>query len=286
MRRLCSVLLALLMSGCVSPSQQAKLDDLDRRYLAIAGRVQEPGARAVLDTARQGLRENILDGDRSDLVGIEDLWTHALQEGAVLFEDEHRRWNVTGAAETGDMLGQATIGPWQLTLDNIRNTYGEPYGIQSHWDNKQLVTYFRNRPVLQARMIADYIQDSYETHGKRTPYALQRYFWLDAFVNKQIGLAEWDAPVVARPPRKMTDTGFYAKQILLGHSHQPRGLLYWLLVTADEAEVRRILAAWKTETELPDRKPESAGRFAVQVGELKYVPEPQRAMLTELVGSR
>ena len=75
-------------------------------------------------------------------------------------------------------------------------------------------------------MIIDYIQLSYETFGKRTPYAIQRYFWLEPFVKGELGQAEdWTRSVVAKPPPGGTwqdltpamkaDTGFYAKHLHL-----------------------------------------------------------------------
>jgi hypothetical protein len=97
---------------------------------------------------------------------------------------------------------------------------------------------------LQARLAADFIEDSYRVYGRRTPYAIQRYFWLEAFRQKKIGQGAWYNNVLARAPAEMKNTGFYAKQFVLGSRFNPEGLLYWLYVTGDEPAIREILSVW------------------------------------------
>ncbi len=172
--------------------------------------------RIAYDAIRNGNYRN---------VGIEDLWTTALQEGKSLF-GTGKLWSVTGPAKTGDMLGQTTIGPWQITLQKIAGS-GPPYP-----------------PQLQARIAADLIEESYRRLGKRAPLAIQRYFWLEAFEQKKIGQGFWYSSVLAKNPAEMKNTGFYAKQIVLGSRFNSRGLLYWLYVTGDENAIRYVLRTW------------------------------------------
>lgn len=159
-------------------------------------------------------------------VGIEDLWTTALQEGKNLF-GSGKLWSVTGPAVTGDMLGQTTIGPWQITLQKL-----------NHYKTDDVT------PELQARIAADLIEESYERLGKRTPLAIQSYFWLEAFEQKKIGQGPWYNSVLAKSPAGMKNTGFYAKQIILGSRFNSRGLLYWMYVTGDEDAIRDVLQTW------------------------------------------
>jgi hypothetical protein len=50
---------------------------------------------------------------------------------------------------------------------------------------------------------------------------------------------------VALHPREMSQTGFYAKQLLLGSKYNPEGLLYWLWITGEEEAIRTTLDRWK-----------------------------------------
>jgi hypothetical protein len=61
------------------------------------------------------------------------------------------------------MIGQTTIGPWQLTVSNIRHVYGPRYGVDPNWPDAQVYTFCRDHPDIQAKMIIDYIQLSYES---------------------------------------------------------------------------------------------------------------------------
>jgi hypothetical protein len=194
-----------------------------------------------------------LKGELPD-VGIEDLWAHSIIEGSVLFNKPDKRWGKTTAQETSDMLGQTTIGPWQITVWNVHDTYGPPYGSKDEWSNAEVYAWARDNPVIQAKMISDYIQLSYDDYGVRTPYAIQRYFWLEAYAKGDIGQGEWTkSPVAKSPtgkwedltPEMKRDTGFYAKQVLLGNKHNQTGLLFWLWVTGDEEAICDTLRAWK-----------------------------------------
>ena len=42
----------------------------------------------------------------------------------------------------------------------------------------------------------------------------------------------------------MRETGFYAKQLLLGSRFNPEGLLYWLYVSGDLQAIRQTLQTW------------------------------------------
>jgi hypothetical protein len=238
--------------------------DLIRRYEAIREFIGDemygPGGPIVLKVAFEALSDKHWAGEGL-LVGLEDVWSHALQEGLILFNNPEARWGKTTAEETSDMIGQTTIGPWQMTLRNIRATYGPPYGIDSNWTDAQIYIYCRDHPDVQAKMIIDYIQRSYEVFGRRSPYAMQRYFWLEPFVKGELGQADdWTKSVVAKPPPGGTwhdltpamkaDTGFYAKQVLLGTSYTNSGLLFWLAVTGDDAGLRNVLRTWRDEQKL------------------------------------
>src|SRR5205085_1833699 len=135
------------------------------------------------------------------LVGIEDLWATALKEGKNRF-NQRNMWGATGPAQTGDMLGQTTIGPWQITIENAREL-GATYGVSSNFSSADLISFLENRPKLQARIAADFLQESYTQYGKRSPWAMQRYFWLEAFREKKIGQGHWYDSVLAKNPKDM-----------------------------------------------------------------------------------
>lgn len=199
--------------------------------------------RGGLSTLNQAC-EALSDG-QYHLVGIEDLWATAIKEGRTLFNSKNM-WGPTGPAQTKDMLGQTTIGPWQITLANVRE-YGRPYGIQNEWTDHELISFLQDKPKIQARLAADFIEDSYRTYGTRSPLAIQRYFWLDGFLQKKIGQGPWYNSVLALHPQEMSQTGFYAKQLLLGSRFNPDGLLYWLWISGDEEAIRAALDRWKRD---------------------------------------
>lgn len=264
--------------------------DLQRRFEQMADRSRDTGdgGRLILELAYHTLAAGRAMLRWPD-VGLEDLWAHALKEGRTLFNDEKARWGKTGPRETKDMIGQTTIGPWQITITNVQNDYGLPYGIGPEWKEADVFDYCQNNPAVQAGMICDYIQRSYSTLGKRGPFAIQRYFWLEAFVKGEIGQGAWDKSVLPIPPdgdwKKLTaamkaDTGFYAKQILLGTDYNPRGLLYWLWVTGDLEGIKSTLDAWRTQRDGTWDEPAktvkwgtTSGRYAIKKEDLKYVPE-------------
>jgi len=245
-----------------------------------------PGGREVLSVAFEALREHHARG-KALSVELVDLWTESLQEGSSLFDKPEKLWGATTAEETLDLIGQTTIGPWQITDWNIRDNFGGPYGVQKNWDLRALVGFCRTNPVIQAKMAADYIQRADELYGKRTPHAIQSYFWLEAFVKGEIGGGAWDNPVLVQPdpstrkleitPEKMRNTGFYGKQILLGWKGQPHGLLYWLWVLKDEEGIRTAVRGWKDQKKwIWDAKANASvptsqsGGFGVTEDDLKY----------------
>jgi hypothetical protein len=145
-----------------------------------------------------------------------------------------------------------------MTVWNIKDIYGPPYGLKPNLTNNEVIKWAKANPKIQARMIADYIQVSYQDYGKRGPYAIQRYFWLEPFAKGESGLSkEWWKSPVAKPPKGKTwkdltpemiaDTGFYGKQIVCGHPYQPRGLLYWLSFSNDIDGIDDVLKVWKNE---------------------------------------
>jgi len=186
-----------------------------------------------------------ISGGQYKLVGVEDLWATALKEGRTLFGTKNM-WGPTGPAQTKDMLGQTTIGPWQITMANARD-YGAAYGIHPEWTDSKLVTFLQAQPGIQARLAADFIEDSYRQYGLRSPLGIQRYFWLDGFLQKKIGEGPWYNSVLALHPPEMSQTGFYAKQLLLGSRFNPQGLLYWLWINGDKAAIRAALDRWKRD---------------------------------------
>lgn len=233
---------------------------LDEKYQKIRDFIGETmygkGGLEVLTVGYKALREKQLKGE-AHLVGIEDLWAHALQEGLSLFNKPDKLWGHTTAEETHDMIGQTTIGPWQITVQNVKNIYGIPYGVKPEWSNNQVYAFCREHPEIQAKMIIDYIQLSYTMYGKRSVYAIQRYFWLEPFVKGEIGQGPWTNSPVAIPPEGKTwkdltpemlrNTGLYAKQILLGTRYNHRGLLFWLWVTGDIEGIKEVLRTWRDQ---------------------------------------
>lgn len=265
------------------------LHDIDTRYQRIRQHIRRygRGGEEVLRVAWQTLRRGYVRG-RWSRVGLEDLWTHALQEGRALFaQPRHRLWGTTHAQETGDMLGQTTVGPWQMTWKNVRDRFGHSHGIGKHWSDARILAYCRQHPHVQAAMIADYIQQSYEQYGQRSPYAIQNYFWLEGYLRRWIGLAAWHVSVLPRRPvggwRKLTpgmkaNTGFYAKQIILGTPHHPYGLLYWLWISRDATTIRQILQNWHNQPRMQwDSTKQMAiltpqqGNFAIRPRDIRYV---------------
>ncbi|MFT3786896.1 MAG: hypothetical protein QM770_12135 [Tepidisphaeraceae bacterium] len=264
---------------------------LQARFQKIleASRDYGDGGREVLETAYHTLALGREMGRWPD-VGLEDLWAHAIKEGRSLFNKPEARWAKTGPVETKDMIGQTTIGPWQMTVTNVRQTFGRPFGVRPEWTDGQIFDYTRARPAMQAGMICDYIQNAYVSWGTRSPYAIQSYFWLEAFVKNEIGQGRWDKSVLPVPPdgdwTKLTpamkaDTGFYAKQILLGHPHNPHGLLYWLWITSDTDGISSALETWATQTRVEwnvtdakSMKSDQPGNFRIVADDLKYIPDP------------
>ena len=236
---------------------------LDVRYERIRkmAATYGPGGSAVLETARKALHH----GNYS-LVGLEDLWAIALKEGRTLFGSSSL-WGITGPAETGDMLGQSTIGPWQIALQN---------GREGCLRYRLKFSELEKNHELQARIAADLIEEAYKTLGKRTPLAIQKYFWLDAFLAKRIGQGHWYASVLSADASARQQTGFYAKQVLLGSRFNPEGLLYWLYVTGDRKEIERVLRAWQNTG------------YGIEKGDLKHCNCPmdfQRALIALLPAS-
>jgi len=283
--------LVSLFVGCRAPGPAAPgadLTDLDRRFAALAGASEEhgPGGREVLETAHRVLREGQAAGKWRH-VGLEDLWTEALQEGRTLFDHAERRWGRTTAAETKDMLGQTTIGPWQITIDNIRGQYGRPYGVGPDWSDRQVYEFCRDRPDVQAAMICDYIEEAYTKYGRRGPYGIQRYFWLEGYVRGWIGQGAWDQSVLPTPPdgdwQRLTpemkaDTGFYAKQVVCGWRGSAQRLLYWLCVTGDEAAIVELLRTWRDQRKMRWDEgrgdavlTDEPGNFAIRPDDLRYL---------------
>lgn len=296
--------ISLLLVSCKSSPKAPGFDpvaDLDRRYERLVPHIGPfgEGGKIVLDVAYHALREGKAEGKWS-LVGLEDLWAECIKEGRGLFNDPARRWGKTTAEETKDLIGQTTIGPWQITVTNVKTIYGIPYGISPEWSDAEVYAFCRDHPEVQAKMISDYIQGSYSKYGRRSPHAIQYYFWLEAYVKGWIGQGAWDKSVLAEPPdgdwRKLTpemkaDTGFYAKQLLLGSRGNPYGLLYWLCITGDEPAILDTLRVWRDQKKMVWDDAARAGRFldepggfAIQPEDLLYVQDPEcRAALTRLV---
>lgn len=260
---------------------------LDEKYQKIKDFIGEgmygKGGLVVLKVGYEALREKKMKGG-AKLVGIEDLWAHAVKEGAVLFNKPDKLWGKTTAEETHDMLGQTTIGPWQITVWNVKDIYGPPYGVKKEWSNAEVYVWCREHPEIQAKMISDYIQLSYTDYGLRSPYAIQRYFWLEAYVKGEIGQGKWTNRPVAIPPsgnwkdltpEMLRNTGFYAKQLLLGSQHNQHGLLFWLWVTGDIEAIKDTLRVWRDQKKLIWQdgkivKTEEPGNFAIQPGDLIF----------------
>lgn len=258
------------------------------QYEVLSKSIDEygPGGKDVLKTAYEGLLEHHTEG-KAPSVELVDLWTESLQEGSILFDKPDKLWGVTPAEETLDLIGQTTIGPWQITDWNIRDTFGVPYGVQKDWNLKRIVRFCQSNPLVQAKMAADYVQNADNLYGRRTPYAIQSYFWLEAYLKEEIGLSQWDLPVLVQPdpetkklevtPEKMKRTGFYGKQIVMGHSIQKHGLLYWLWVLQDEEGIKDVLRTWREQKKwrwdvqakkaVPTEEP---GKFEIKEYDVRY----------------
>lgn len=290
-----SVFVVAVSWAAAQDTENPRIRELDAKYERIKAHPcwKAEGAQEVLKVAWETLREGYRRGEWS-LVGLEDLVVESLQEGRGLFENPKKRWGPTSAEETKDYLGQTTIGPWQITTTNIRKRFGLKYGVKEEWSDAEVAVWCARRPGIQAAMISDYIQDAYERYGRRGPYAIQSYFWLEGYCTGKIGGGAWDESVLKRP---MQESGFYAKQIVCGHRHQPYGLLYWLAYTGATEEVKELLRRWKEEhrrqwvvddRDLPHRGRAEAtdepGNFGLAPDDLKYVPdEAIRARLAELL---
>jgi hypothetical protein len=289
---LCYVLLIATLAGCrtnaelADPTPDRVQSDL-QAMLAQSTHFGEGGA-IVLTTAAEALTEAHAAGRNPD-VELPDLWAHAIKEGSILFKDPSRRWGKTSAEETADMIGQTTIGPWQITIGNVKNKHGLPYGITPTMTEAEVYAFCRDHPKVQVWMIADLIQENYDAFGVRGPYSIQRYFWLEAYVKGEIGQGDWDKSVLPKAPggdwRLLTpemkaDTGLYAKQLVCGTKTQPWGLLYWLAVTGRDQDIRDLLSAWDDQQRLRwDSESGAAVRtdeaisFRISTEDLKYLAQ-------------
>ena len=93
-----------------------------------------------------------------------------------------------------------------------------------------------------------------------------------------MGQGPWTNSPVAKPPsgnwkditpEMMRNTGFYAKQVLLGNNYNQNTLLFWLWVTGDEEGILETLRAWRDQKKLvwkDDRgvPTDEPGNFAIQ----------------------
>ncbi len=235
-------------SGLSKALRSSNLYDDYTAMLEASGSFGE-GGKQVLAVAANTLAKGKAEGKWPD-VGLEDLWAHAIKEGRGLFNDPEKRWGDTGPEMTGDMIDQTTVGPWQVTLDNIQNRYGEPYGVDPDWEKERVYSYMRRHPEHQAAIASDIIQRNYDDWSVRGPFAIQSYFWLLAYVKGEIGQADWDVSVLSDEDRSMKETGFYAKQIVCGSKTNPYGLLYWLWATGKPDEIRQVLETWKNQKEV------------------------------------
>lgn len=259
------------------------LQSLDERYEKIRAHPawEKPGAQEVLRVAWETLRAG-----KWKEVGLEDLAVESLQEGRSLFEKPEKRWGPTTAEETKDFVGQTTIGPWQITIANVRNIFGAKYGVKKEWTDAEIAAFCAKNPKVQAAMICDYIEGTYTRYGRRSPYAIQAYFWLEPFVKGESARGPWDESVLKRP---MRESGFYAKQIVCGHKNQPYGLLYWLALTGAWDEARDLARVWRETkrhewTEGGARPTKEPGGFGLASDDLRYVPdEAIRARLAKLL---
>lgn len=289
------LLAPLALTGCGKyfDPPRAEAQDLTNRYALMVTRTKPfgPGGKQVLEVAWKTLRNGQADG-KWLRVGLEDLWTHALQEGGALMWKPERLWGPTGPEETKDLLGQTTVGPWQLTIENIQKRFGADYGIDPTWTPAQVAEFVRARPEIQAAMICDLIEANYNIYGRRAPYAIQSYFWLEAFARGWIGQGSWDTSVLpptnpdGTPPteEQKRQTGFYAKQVLLGHKYNPNGLVYWLWATGDTEAIREVFTTWREEPtrEWNERKQLAVekgkpGAFAIAEDDLKYLQKDAEA---------
>jgi len=238
--------------GSGSMTNLDRISLLEKKYQLMLQEIDRygPGGKEVLTVAYTALKEGYAEGKWPD-VYLEELWTHALQEGLALFNTP-RLWGPTTAEETGDMLGQLTVGPWQMTLQNIK-IYSLKYGGDPSWSDTEWLSWIKANPVIQAKMISDFLQNLCDLYGKFSIYCIQAYFWLEPFVKGEIGQGPWyKSPVAKSPtgrwqditPEDKRQTGCYAKQIILGNWYNPHGLLYWLYVTKDEETIKYILELW------------------------------------------
>src|SRR6266550_119723 len=142
-------------------SNSKLVDKTNYQFEILSKSIDEygPGGMDVLMTAFEGLSEHHVEG-KAPSVELVDLWTESLQEGFILFDQPDRLWGPTPAGETLDLIGQTTIGPWQITDWNIRDTFGRPYGVHMDWDFETIVKFCRDKHWVQAKMAADYIQNA------------------------------------------------------------------------------------------------------------------------------
>ncbi len=265
--------LAARKAAASAPAAPRGRTALDVKFERCAAhpRWKGPGPEQVVRVAYETLRDGKARGEWPD-VGLEDLLAHALQEAGGLMERPDRMWGATGAAETKDFLGQTTIGIWQITVANARGGLGRKRGIDAGWTPEQVVDHCTKNPGVQAAMISDLIQGHYTHYGRRSPYAIQSYFWLGPFLKGEAGKGPWDASVLTRP---MTNSGFYAKQIVCGVGYQPYGILYWLGWTDSWDEIRDLAAVWRNQRKLSAdaRSTDESGGFELSPDDLKYVKD-------------
>jgi hypothetical protein len=233
-----ALLLLLTMGAALAcPRPRPRLPERDARPLTVASSRfsgSDTLIAQLIPAMESGLRASRELGKLPHVTAA-DLLALALVLEA---PPESETWPWNARLEEGErLLGTTTVGPWAITLDQTRLVYGPEFGVDPKWPDEQVLEYIMDRPPVQVQMAADRLQRLYIDHGTRSAAALQ--LWRAQTVPPDP--AEWRSVMA----ELTTPRDSFAWSMLLGTAKESRGLLFWLATSGDEAEIRRVVTAWR-----------------------------------------
>ncbi len=284
---------------------QALKDKMDSEYkelvikarkMALDWAMRLDTINDLLDSSRDALEELNKQG-KAPLVELTDLWAVVSQEGTyVTAGNILNYWGMNYGDGTLRAMEETRddtfIGPWRLDTKDILK-YGPDCGATGTLD--QIIQSFADNSKLEVMIVASKLQDLYAQFGKRSPYALQSYFNLEAYLKGEIGQGKWDDYILVKyppvTPEKLKATGFYGKQLLMGSNTDPSyhyiaklecpyGMMYWIWVSRDYDGIKQTLLTWKNQVKWVWDHDKNAPVATAEPGNFGITQEDNKAPMT------